>query len=268
MSHVIELQNIDVSIDQKDILHKISFSVERGNLLGLIGPNGSGKSTLLKTIAALLPYQRGSLSIHNQCQTTYSHKTLAKQMSYVPQETVIGFDFDAWDIVSMGRHVYSSTFKSDTKRDIEKVTWAMEQTETLHLAEQSILNLSSGQRQLVMIAKALAQDTPIILLDEPISALDVYYQLHILNLLKNLCEKEQKTMIVVLHDLNLASRFCHQLLLLSDGQVQKYGTPADILTEEWLQKVYHVNAFIHTNEHINATTVTPFIEEKRKDMYP
>lgn len=259
MSKTICLQDIDVSIGQKDILHKINFSVEQGTMLGLIGPNGSGKSTLLKTVASLLPAKKGSLIINGKNQAEYTHKSLAKQMSYVPQETVIGFDFDAWDIVSMGRHVYGSTFSSETEKDIQIVQWAMEQTETLHLAEQSILNLSGGQRQLIMIAKALAQDTPIILLDEPISQLDVYYQLHILSLLKDLCEKEKKTMIVVLHDLNLASRFCDQLLLLQDGKIQKHGLPEHILTKALLKQVYQVNAFIKQDEVIKSTTVTPFL---------
>lgn len=254
----IQLKGVDVAIDQRKILHHIEFSVERGSLLGLIGPNGSGKSTLLKSIATLLPINRGRIMIHNNDQSSYTQKEIAQFMSYVPQETVIGFDFDARDIVAMGRHVYGSVFKSESREDAEKVKWAMEQTQTLHLADQSVLNLSAGQRQLIMIAKALAQDTPIILLDEPISALDVYYQLHILTLLKRLCE-QGKTMIVVLHDLNLASRFCHQLLLLNEGVVQKYGHPSEVLTEQLLREVYHVKASIKKDHLIDSITVTPFL---------
>lgn len=254
----VQLKNVDVTIDQKKILQNIEFSVDRGCFLGLIGPNGSGKTTLLKSIANLLPIRTGSILIHHKDQTTYSQKAIAKQMSYVPQETVIGFDFKARDIVAMGRHVHNSFFKGETLEDAEKVEWAMSQTKTLHLADQSVLSLSNGQRQLIIIAKALAQDTPIILLDEPISALDIYYQLHILSLLKRLCA-QGKTIIVVLHDLNLAARFCDQLLLLSKGTIQKQGHPEEVLTERLLKKIYHIQASIREDPLIDSMTITPFI---------
>lgn len=254
----IQLEDVDVIIDRHKILHQINFSVEKGTLLGLIGPNGSGKSTLLKAIATLLPTKTGKIMIHHKNQSDYTQKNIAKQMSYVPQETVVEFDFKAQDVVAMGRHVYGSFFKSETVEDAKKVKWAMKQTKTLHLAEKSILNLSSGQRQLIMIAKALAQETPIILLDEPISALDIYYQLHILSMLKNLCE-QGKTMIVVLHDLNLASRFCDKLLLLSKGKIQKYGLPEEVLTESTLQEIYQIQTNIRKDHLIDSMTITPFI---------
>lgn len=254
----IRLDHVDVMIDEQKILHDISFSVEKGCLLGLIGPNGSGKSTLLKTIATLLPAASGKVLIDDENHLSYSQKTLAKKMSYVPQETLLAFDFSARDVVAMGRHVYGSVFKGETKKDKERIEWAMKKTKTDPLSHQSVLNLSGGQRQLVMIAKALAQDTPIMLLDEPISALDVYYQLHILSLLKELCEQGQ-TMIVVLHDLNLAARFCHRLLLLNDGSIREYGTPEEVLTERTLKEVYHVQSDIRKDPSVDALTITPFI---------
>lgn len=254
----LQLKNVNISIEKKDILYDIGFSIKKGTLLGLIGPNGSGKSTLLKSIATLLPLKTGNIIINNKAQHLYSQKELATQMSYVPQETVIGFDFNAWDIVAMGRHIYGSVFKGETAEDIAKIKWAMEQTQTYHFAEQSILNLSGGQQQLIMIAKALAQDTPIILLDEPISALDVFFQLHILALLQKLCE-QGKTIIIVLHDLNLASRFCDKLLLLNEGKIQKYGSPQKVLTEPLLRKIYHINAKVRKDQLVNCMTVTPFL---------
>lgn len=259
---MIYVDNIDVSIGKKQILHDITFNVEEGTLLGLIGPNGSGKSTLLKTIASILPVESGEIIINGKNQAEYIAKTLATQISYVPQETVVNFDFTAWDIVSMGRHVHRSMFDGNNEEDLLFVKEAMEITETLPLAEKSVLELSSGQRQLIMIAKAFAQQTPIILLDEPISALDIYYQLHILNLLKTLCENEKKTMIVVLHDLNLAARFCHRLLLLQKGRIVKLGTPKEILTNALLKQVYHIDAFIYTDEKLQTTSITPFIHKK------
>lgn len=254
----IQLNNVDVIIDDQKILQDITFSVKQGCLLGLIGPNGSGKSTLLKAIATLLPTMSGKILIENEEHLSYSQKALAKKMSYVPQETFLAFDFSARDVVAMGRHIYGSVFKSETKKDRQRIEWAMQKTKTLPLMHQSVLNLSGGQRQLVMIAKALAQDTPIMLLDEPISALDVHYQLHILSLLKELCEQGQ-TMIVVLHDLNLAARFCHRLLLLNNGAIKKHGIPEEVLTEHVLKEVYHVQADIRKDPSVNAITITPFI---------
>lgn len=262
---MIQVKNLEVSINKKRILHDISFNVEKGTLLGLIGPNGSGKSTLLKTIASILPTSSGDIFINKKKQIDYKAKSLATQISYVPQETQVNFDFTAWDIVSMGRHVHRSMFDRNNEEDLLFIQRAMKMTETLPHAEKSVLELSSGQRQLVMIAKAFAQDTPIILLDEPISALDIYHQLHILQLLETSCEKEGKTMIVVLHDLNLAARFCHQLLLLKNGRVVKHGSPKEVLTKELLRKVYDVDAYIYTDNQLHATAITPFIPNNRKD---
>lgn len=254
----LQINDIDVKIGQKTILQQVKFNIHKGEFFGLIGPNGSGKSTLLKTIASIQKAQHGTIKIHDLPQRTFSNKELAKEISYVPQETIVGFDFKAIDIVRMGRHVYSTLFKNDTKEDETIVHWALEQTGTLHLKDQSIQRLSGGQRQLIMIAKALAQDTPIILLDEPISALDVYYQLKVLTMLQALCE-QGKTIIIVLHDLNLASRFCNKLLLLNDGRVQKLGTPEEVLTETLLNDIYHINSYIEKNNYTNCVSVTPFL---------
>lgn len=254
----VQIKNLDVTIDNHHILHDISFSVQQGCFLGLIGPNGSGKSTLLKSIASLVPTQNGEITINNKSQSSYTQKELAKQMSYVPQETVIAFDFTARDVVSMGRHVYSSVFSRESEADTQMVERAMQLTKTMHLVDKPVLSLSGGQRQLIMIAKALAQDTPIILLDEPISALDIYYQLHILSLLKQLCENG-KTIIIVLHDLNLATRFCDQLLLLNEGKIEQYGCSEEVLTEPLLKKTYNIKASIRLDQLIDSITITPFI---------
>lgn len=254
----IELKNVDVLIEQQKILNNINFTVKRGEMIGLIGPNGSGKSTLLRAITTLLPISKGTILLEGKNESSYNQKERAKLMSYVPQETLLTFDFKARDVVAMGRHVYGSVFKSESKEDIEAIDWAMQVTKTAPLADQSILSLSGGQRQLVMIAKALAQDTPLILLDEPISALDVYYQLHILELLKKLCE-QGRTMIVVLHDLNLAARFCQHLILLNEGEIQTCGTPESVLTTDRLADIYHIQANIKRDAAVDAITITPFL---------
>lgn len=258
----IQLKNVHVTIEQKSILENIDLTVNKGEFIGLIGPNGSGKSTLLKSILTLLPIQNGDIFINGKQIHALTQKDLAKQISYVPQETVVSFDFPSKEIVAMGRHPYHTFFKSESDEDKMMVERAMNQTNTLHLADKSILSLSSGQRQLIMIAKGIAQDTPIILLDEPISALDIYYQLHILSLLKNLSENG-KTMIIVLHDLNLAARFCDKLLLLKDGRIQQYGLPEEVLTESLLKSVYHIQPNIRKDNLIRALMITPTLSGEK-----
>ena len=176
---MIKVSDLSVSLGEKEILKSINITVERGDFFGLIGPNGSGKTTLLKTIAQLIPFEQGEIKVAGKDQASYKYKEMARLLSYVPQDTYIDFNFNVKDIVAMGRHAHG-TFLNRRETDEDVVKEAMIATNTWRFAEESILNLSGGQRQLVIIAKALAQDTPLILLDEPISALDVYYQMHIL----------------------------------------------------------------------------------------
>lgn len=252
---MIEISNLNVTLGEKHILRDIDMQVKQSEFFGLIGPNGSGKTTLLKTIAGLLPFNSGEIAIAGDPQSSFKAKALARQLSYVPQDTHIDFNFNVKDIVGMGRHAHGS-FLSRNDSNEQIVREAMEATNTWRFAEESILNLSGGQRQLVFIAKALAQDTPLILLDEPISALDVYYQMLILKLLKQLTE-QGKTVIVVLHDLNLAARFCSKMLLLREGEVEAYGTCEEVLTKHTLKETYYIEAKVREDKLINALNVTP-----------
>src|SRR5699024_11157735 len=165
----IVLDKIAVSLQNKPILQNISCTFSPGNMIGIIGPNGSGKSTLLKTLAAIHPYDRGNISINQQEFPTYKRKQIAQMISYVPQDTSIAIDFTVRQVVQMGRHIYQPLFASASAHDKMMVEQAMEETNILHLAEKNIRNLSGGQRQRVIIAKALAQATPVILLEEPIT---------------------------------------------------------------------------------------------------
>lgn len=252
---MIQVNDVELSIQQKTILKDISFHAGKGEMIGLIGPNGSGKTTLLRIIANLLKPSTGFVFIDDFDANTYRKKNFARKLCYVPQDTKIDFDFKAKDIVMMGRHVHKPRFQSDNRKDLETIQAYMEMTYTWNLADQSVLSLSGGQRQLVLISKALAQETPIMLLDEPVSALDIYYQLHILSLLKHLSRKG-KTIIVVLHDLNLASRFCDQMLLLKQGEVKAYGNAQHVLTNKNIKETYNVQAKIRTDDVTSSITVT------------
>lgn len=252
---MINIDNLSISLNDRQILRNINMTINRGDYFGLIGPNGSGKTTLLKTIVQLIPYDNGKIIIAGSDQSAYSHKEIARLISYVPQDTSIDFNFNVKDIVAMGRYAHGSFWKRN-EGDDTIIKDAMVATNTWRFADKSILNLSGGQRQLVFIAKALAQDTPIILLDEPISALDVYYQMHILKLLDTL-SKQGKTIIIVLHDLNLAARFCRNILLLKEGKVEAQGDSEEVLTKTTLKDTYHIHAKIRKDELIQSLHVTP-----------
>ncbi|WOV88229.1 ABC transporter ATP-binding protein [Sporosarcina oncorhynchi] len=251
----VKLQDVDVMIEQKKILHGISFEVGAGEFIGLIGPNGSGKSTLLKTIASLQPIASGKIHINGKEVHDYKPKQLAKVISYVPQDTTLDFDFTVEEIVKMGRHVHGSRFSLNDTEGVVQIEQAMRYTGIIQLRNRSMLSLSGGQRQLVFIAKALAQETPIILLDEPISALDIRFQLQVLVMLKAL-SKSGKTVVVVLHDLNLASRFCTKLLLLNEGRTLGFGTTANVLRADYVNSTYKVNAIVRKDDLTEAVSVT------------
>lgn len=254
----ITLDAVDVSIQKKQILHGLSGTFSPGQMIGIIGPNGSGKSTLLKTIAGIYRHHDGSLTFDGESAHTLSRKEMAKSVSYVPQETVITVDFTVREIVQMGRHVHQPLFARPSIQDDQIVTDAMRQTNCLHLETKKVNQLSGGQRQLAIIAKALAQETPVLLLDEPIAALDIYYQLHILKMLAEL-KNRGKTVIIVLHDLNLAARFCDRLLLLNHGRLQQFDTTEKVLTPEQLKTVYHVETEVIWNHALKSLQVISHI---------
>ena len=258
---ILDVHDVSVSLQQHQILHNIYFQADNGQFIGLIGPNGSGKSTLIKAIANLLSDGKQQIKVDGKPLASYSDKQLAQMISYVPQHISTQFDFSVEDIVAMGRYVYTSRFQTLSNNDHAIIQQAMEQTNTAQLAKRSILNLSGGQRQLVFIARALAQQTPIILLDEPISALDIHYQLHVLSLLKQLAQSG-KTILIVIHDLNLAARYCDRLLLLAEGKVVKFGQVEDVLQAEQLNETYQVETKIAKNLFTGSVDVTPLLNNK------
>lgn len=250
----IVLDQLHVSLRNKQILQNITCTFSPGKMIGIIGPNGSGKSTLLKTLATIYPYDHGQIQLDHSSIKKFNRKQIAKTMCYVPQDTNVAVDFSVRQVVQMGRHIHHPLFARESAKDKEIIEEAMQQTNITHLQDQSIQQLSGGQRQLVMIAKALAQDTPIILLDEPIASLDVYYQLYILHMLHRL-RLQNKTIIIVLHDLNLAARFCDELLLLQHGRVKQFGLTKDVLTPQLLEDVYHVDTHIMWNTFTSSVQV-------------
>ncbi|ADL12309.1 heme ABC transporter ATP-binding protein [Acetohalobium arabaticum] len=238
MTAKLEVDKLSYKYGNFEVLKEVSFSVAQGEFIGLIGPNGSGKSTLLKNINSILYPDDGKVYLDNFDLQNLGKKEIAKKLAVVPQNTNVNFDFTVEEIVLMGRAPYIGRFESESDEDYEVVKEAMELTNTLKLAERPISQLSGGERQRVILARSLAQQPEVLLLDEPTSNLDINYQLEIMNLLKKLNRDHNLTVIVVLHDLNLASEYCDKLLLLEDGEIYAHGSPKEIVTAENIEDVY------------------------------
>ncbi|MDU1442365.1 MAG: ABC transporter ATP-binding protein [Clostridium cochlearium] len=251
----IVLNNLNFAYNEKHILKNINISFERNKFYSILGPNGSGKTTLLKNILKALPTTDKTIYIDAFDINNYKNKDLAKKMSSVPQNTNLEFDFTSFDVVLMGRSPHLKRFERETNKDYEIVREAMEITNTWHLKDKYINQLSGGERQKIIIARALAQESSIILLDEPISNLDIQNQIEIMDTLKFL--NRDVTIISVLHDLNLAAQYSDYILLLKNGEIFFKGTPEKVLSVNNLKYVYDVNTYIIKNPVTGKPHIIP-----------
>ncbi len=245
MGTVIKVENLDFHYrsSQPMILKQLSFEVESKTFIGIAGPNGAGKTTLLNLLCGLLKPETGTIEIDTVPIESYSLRKLAQKIAVVRQEFVPVFDFSVAEVASMARTPYLGTFGFETKVDNKCVNDALEVTETAQFASRPLGQLSGGERQRVFIARALAQDTPIMLLDEPTSFLDLKHQVGIYDLLKRMQLEKGKTILTVTHDINLASQYCDVVLLLSADGNYRYGCVGDVFLPEQIEKVFGVTTF-------------------------
>lgn len=253
---ILEINNIDFSYNEKSVLKDISLSISKGEFLSIIGPNGSGKSTILKLITKLNTPNKGEILLNNVNIKDINQRDLAKSISLVPQNTYIEYEFSVKELITMGRFPYKKRFERESKDDYAIVNKAMERTNTKYLEDRLITEISGGETQRVTIARALAQETDIILLDEPTSFLDINHQIEILNLLRDLNKEEKKTILLVIHDINLAARYSDRIMILKDGLVMDIGQPEDVITKENILKAYNLKAEIEYNKFIDSISLT------------
>jgi len=237
-SSILQVQDINFSYDQETVLRSISINIKSQEFVGVIGPNGSGKSTLLKLLGSVLKPDSGQIFFKERNYINYQRKQLAQSITWVPQEHPMVFPFKVSEIVLMGRHPYLSAFTFEGENDIEIARSAMKQTQTLQFAERGFNEISGGEKQRVVIAGAIAQEPELMILDEPTSALDIKYQIQVLNILKTLNENKKTTVILAMHDLHLASKYCTRLILLEEGKIFKDGKTEEVLQKEHIEKVY------------------------------
>ena len=240
------------------VLKDVEMEVGLGEMLSIVGPNGSGKSTLLKCINRILKTKQNTVLIDGKDTSKLNLKELSKIMGYVPQSSTSTFPFTVFDVVLMGRKPYIHWNLSE--RDNEIVAEMLDFLGIGELAMRHFNELSGGEQQKVIVARALAQQPQILLLDEPTSSLDIKHQLEILCMLRSLTQSKERSVIVTMHDLNLASRFSDRMIMLKQGKIFASGTPESVLTEENIEKVYGISCKV-TDSILGKPQVVPMISE-------
>ncbi len=261
----IELSNVTFGYGRKAVLEGITFSVRRGEFVGVIGPNGSGKSTLLRLMSGVVRPWRGRIAIDGRAVEDYRRRELSRLIAVVPQETTISFPFSVMEMVLLGRTPHLGGFGFEGDPDLHAARRAMERTQTADLAGRAITELSGGERQRVILARALAQEAAFLLLDEPTAFLDIRHEVEIYDLLRDL-QQEGMTIVSVLHDLNLAALYCEQVILLHEGRVARRGRPEDVMTYSTLTEVYGTEIYVATNDITGTLNVLPLDRRHRERL--
>lgn len=253
---VIELEKIGFRYNKRWVLKDVSFEVDKGEFIGIIGPNGSGKTTLLNVVDGILAPQEGKIWINNIPCGKLKRENLAKIIAVVPQEAMMIFPFTVQEIVLMGRAPHLGRWRFEGENDFRIAHRAMEMTDILPLMNRNMNALSGGERHRVIIARALAQQPQIMLLDEPTAFLDIGHQIDFFDLIKTLNKNQALTVIAVTHDINLASLYCDRIILLHYGSIHCMGTPGEVIAESHIREVYGTNVTVDTNPVTSRPRVT------------
>jgi iron complex transport system ATP-binding protein len=244
-------EDLNIGYDERLIVKNLSVLIPDKKITTIIGSNGCGKSTLLKAITRIISHQSGAVVLDGKDITKENTKALAKKMAILPQTPESASGLTVGELVSYGRFPYQKGFGRLTKKDLETIDWALEVTGTTDFKFRPVDALSGGQRQRVWIAMALAQETDIIFLDEPTTYLDMAHQLEVLELLQKLNVEQDRTIVMVLHDLNQAARFAHYIIALKDGEIVKAGNCEEVITPDVLSKVFQIDAEIGRDPRTN-----------------
>jgi iron complex transport system ATP-binding protein len=253
---MIRIRGLTAGYGALRVLENLHLELYAGAMVGLIGPNGCGKSTLLKLLMGLMQPASGEVRLIGRPVSTFGRNVLARQMTLVPQDTQIGFELDVEDIVAMGRNPHLGRFRVPKAHDLEMIRTAMIRTGVQGLARRSVDTLSGGERQRVVIARAIAQETPIVLLDEVTANLDLCHQLEVLELVRGLAVSG-RLVVASIHDLAMASRYCDRLLLLAECGIRADGPPRSVLTEQNLRRYFNVEARIRAASEGVGLSIEP-----------
>ena len=249
------VQELSVALGGTEIISDISVSVESGELLGIVGPNGAGKTTLIRAIQCTLPATQGSVTVEGQPVERLSARERGRLIASVPQETRLSFSFTVEHAVAMGRNPHIGRFGTADETDHQAVQRALEQTQLTEFADRQVTELSGGERQRVLLARAFAQDAPLLLLDEPTANLDINHAINTLDLVRTVVD-EGTAAVAAIHDLDLAARYCDRLLLIADGELLAVGSPESVLTSHRLKAAFDVETVVSEDAATNSPHVT------------
>lgn len=251
----LEIQNITLSHNHVPVIKDVSFQMRSGELLGLVGPNGCGKTSLIRALSRVLTPQSGRISLNDRELTRISRNELACLIGVVPQNPYLPDTFTVSEIVLCGRNPHLGLLRGETAKDMAIVWQAMESTGLSHLAHRRIGELSGGEKQRVTIARVLAQEPQVILLDEPTANLDISHQLEILDLITGLCQEKAIAGLIAIHDLNIAAQYCTRVIVLKNGQIRAEGTPEQVITVGNIREVFGIDSTILPHPGNNLPTV-------------
>ncbi|WP_315168407.1 ABC transporter ATP-binding protein [Metaclostridioides mangenotii] len=244
----ISVKNLSVAYENNTIIEDMNLSIPKGKVSIIIGANGCGKSTLLKTIARINKPKNGDIFINNKNIKKIKEKSIAKEVAFLPQGPVCPSGLTVRELVAYGRFPHQKIIGGLNNHDKEVIDWVIEETGLIEFANREVENLSGGQRQRAWIAMILAQETDIIMLDEPTTYLDMSYQLEVLEVLQNLNKEKNITVVIVLHELNNACRFADNIIGLKKGKIICEGKPIDVINKETLKKIYGIDARLKPSE--------------------
>lgn len=251
MQTAFRIEQLSAGYQNEMIFEDLNIEIAEGKITTIIGPNGCGKSTLLKTIGRILKKEKGEIYLQEQNMQSLSTKDIAKQLAMLSQSPSAPMQLKVEELISYGRYPHRKNVNRLSKRDVEMIEWALDVTNTTPFRNRDLAQLSGGQRQRVWLAMALAQETSILLLDEPTTYLDMAHQLEVLNIVKKLNEEHQCTIVMVLHDINHAARYSDDLIAMRDGVLVAQGHPSKIMTPSVLKDVFQINAKIVHDEETN-----------------
>lgn len=239
------------------VLRGVSLQVQRGEVLGILGPNGAGKSTLLRLLAGLLAPTEGAVHSDGSSLQTLSRSAIAKRIALVPQREEPAFDLSVSQLVALGRAPHTGLFGGLSSHDQQVVDRVLERCDAAMFAHRRFAELSGGEQKRVLIARALAQQAPLVLLDEPVAFLDVEHQLTLCDLLVTAVHAKEFTAVMVLHELNLAVQYCDRVLVLQKGEAKALGTPEEVLTEALVREVFRADLYVGRNERNGTRCFVP-----------
>lgn len=241
---MLKAQNLSLKIDDKIILHPLDLEFKSGKIYGLIGHNGSGKSSLIKILAKQQKEYQGSVFLDNKNIKKYHSKEFAKKVAYLPQILPDTSYLNGFELVSMGRYAHQSGFLRDRLKDNNIVIKCLKITKTLNFKDQEVQALSGGEKSRLFLAMLLAQESKFLLLDEPLAPLDISYQIEVMNLISKLCKELKIGIIIVIHDINLASLYCDKLIALKNGNIVFNDDAKNVMNKDKLEQIYGIQAYI------------------------